>query len=554
MNFLKIFSDSFQDNWDFPAVTDIASGLTLDYGVLASRMARMHTLMTELGVHPGAKVAIYGDNSIDWATTYMAIVTSGRTAVVLPPFYTLDEVISFAGMVESEYIFIDPALWQPGADFETAPTIKLALSLDGTTLLYEGLGSPEGVKHKIARLDFSFVDRYPHGFQPQNAVAPNLPAESIVSIFFTAGTTGTPKAVMLSADSLEANIIYGMKNGFHPRRTNTLVTVSFGNIWGCVFDLMTSLASGAHVFVTPYNIPTHEVIEALKVARPHKIIISPRLVHSFIHRATRRVDKSPLGKLLKQTTLFNPLYQLLLKHKFRDLLGGKCVEVIICSDAMSPHLEWTLRRAKVNFTSVYGLTECGGIVSYTPAATWRPGTVGRIASALMEARVVPVDIPGLTPGAGELQIHGMTVMKGYFGEDELTRQVVSDDGWLSTGDIAVISAKGVISILGRIDSIIPTDQGPVFPERLELMLITQKGIRSAIVVDRDGVMTAIIEPDYDYFKRHDISRDDTTHIVAHAVNEVNRLTSLRERIVDFEVSEEPLLLTAKGTVRRYEYF
>ncbi len=554
MNFLKIFSDSFQDNWDSPALTDIASGLTLDYGMLASRMARLHTLMSELEMSPGCKVAIYGDNSIDWATTYMAVITSGRTAVVLPPYYTLDEVISFAGMVESEYIFVDPSLWQPDADFETAPTVKLALTLDGTGLLYEGPGSPEGVRNKIARLDFSFVERYPNGFQPQSAVAPNLAPEAISGIFFSAGTTGAPKAIMLSADSLEGNTIYGLKNGFHPRRTNTLVTVSFGNIWGCVFDLMVSLASGAHVYITPYNLPPREVIDALKVARPYKIIMSPRQVHSLFHRAQRNLDKSPLWKMVRRFSVLNPLYQLKLNRKFRALLGGRCVEVIICSDAMSPHLEWTLRRAKVNFTAVYGLTECGGIVSYTSAQQWRPGTVGRIASNLMEGRVVPVDIPGLPEGAGELQIHGMTVMKGYLGDDELTHQTIGADGWLSTGDIAVMSPKGVISILGRIDSIISTESGPVFPEKIELMLITQKGIRSAIVVDRDGILTAIIEPDFGYLERHDIPREEASQIVAHAVSEVNRLTSLNERIADIEISDEPLLLTAKGTVRRYEYF
>lgn len=554
MNFLKIFSDSFQDNWYSPAITDVKTGLTLEYGMLASRMARIHTLMDEIEIPPAARVAIYGDNSLDWATVYMAIITSGRTAVVLPPFYTLDEVISFAGMVESQYLFVDPAKWSVDADLETAPTIRLAISLDGTTLFYEGAESPAGVATKLAHLDISFIENHPHGFQPQNTAVPNISPEATVGIFFTAGTTGVPKAVMLSADCLEANTIYGLKNGFHPIGTNTLAAIYFGNIWGCVFDLMVSLASGAHIYVAPQVTELTTLINALKTVRPYKILLSPRKVHTLFHRAERRLDHSPFWRMCKRFVGLKPIYLMRLRHKFKSLMGGKCAEIIIGGSSVSSHLEWELRKAGVGFTAVYGLTECGGIVSYTPASQWRPGTVGRIVSHMMEGRIAPVDIPGLPEGAGELQIHGMTIMKGYYGEKELTRQTISRDGWLSTGDIALMSPKGVITILGRIDSIISTEGGPVFPEKLELMLITQNGIRSAIVVDRDGKLAAIIEPDYDYMSRHGIPRQEASNIVSHAVSETNRLVALNERISTTEISEEPLLLTAKGTVRRYEYF
>lgn len=111
MNFLKIFSDGFQDNWDYPALTDLDSGLTLTYGGLASRIQRMHMLLEALGVRPGARVAVVGRNSIDWITDYIGTITYGATVVTLPPAYDSQELISLLAEVGTEYLFIAPELY-----------------------------------------------------------------------------------------------------------------------------------------------------------------------------------------------------------------------------------------------------------------------------------------------------------------------------------------------------------------------------------------------------------------------------------------------------------
>lgn len=553
MNLLKIFSDSFQDNWEAPALTSLETGLTLDYGSLAARMARVHGLLEQFGVKIGSRVVIAGRNSVDWVTAYMSVITHGAVAVVIPPGYGPDDIVAFAGMADGEFMFIDRELWDDGVDLSMAPTLRLVLSMDTSDVLMAGPGTVSNPLLVIDRLDMNFIERYPLGFQPSNAKAPVLPPDAVVSIFFTAGTTGTPKAVMLSADSIEGNLIFGLKKGLHPAGTRTLSVVALGNIWGCVYDMMTSLASGAELCLGPVGSLSPETAKAFKRVKPRRVLLSPKLVEGLFRRTERHIEQEPFWRFISKVPLMKSLKNIVVRKSFKKLLGGKCEEIVLGCSMISPHLDWTLHKAHVRFTVVYGLVEVGGIITYTPSSQWRSGTVGGIVGSLTQCRLRPLDLPGLPEGAGELQIKGMTVMKGYYGDPDMTREVLDAEGWLSTGDIATISPQGAIRILGRIDSAIGTEGGVVFPEKLELRLLTQPGLKNTVVVERDGRLTAVIEPDRNYMTRHDIHPEDVNQLIEHAINEVNRMSPLNERINDFEISEEPLLLTPKGTVRRYEY-
>lgn len=554
MNFLKIFSDSFQDNWNAPAVTSLDTGLTLDYSSLAARFARIHTFMKQVGVQQGTRVAISGKNSIDWVTIYMSIITYGAVVVVIPPNFTADDNITFAGMVECEYMFVDRDEWNDDIDTSFAPTLKLIVSMDATEILMQGTGIQVDTRQVLDRLDLTFVEQYPLGFQSANTVSPVVAPDDVVAIFFTAGTTGTPKAVMLSADSIEGNIIFGIKKAFHPRATHTLSLLPFSNIWGCVYDMMTSLASGAHLFIGPEYAPTNDTITAFKHVKPRRVLVSPDLIHCLYHLSEQHIEEKPFWQFIGKIPLLKGLRKIVVRRSFKKQLGGKCVEAVVGGSMVSPQTARTLHKARVRFTQVYGLIEVGGIITYTPASQWRPDSAGKFAGTLTQGRIRQLDIPGLPPRVGELQIKGMTIMKGYYGDDALTAQVLDADGWLSTGDIASISPQGIIKIYGRLDSLIQTPDGNViFPEKIEMMLIDQRCIKNVVLVDRDGVLTAIVEPDGDYMKSHDILPDDVPNVIGHAIQEVNRLTRLHERIMDTEISPTPLLLTAKRTVRRYEY-
>ncbi len=553
MNFLKIFSDGFQDNWDYPALTDLDSGLTLTYGGLASRIQRMHMLLEALGVRPGARVAVVGRNSIDWITDYIGTITYGATVVTLPPAYDSQELISLLAEVGTEYLFIAPELYDKDkVDLSFSPMIRLVISIDTMQVLARRPGAVNNPEMIIAGIDQEFVSLYPYGFTPDCTTAPVVAPDSVVAVFFTSGTTRRPQPVMLMADNLEGNIIYGIKTALHPRHSSAVTSTSLGTVWGTIFNLLVPLSSGAHlsVFADVKN-PAAQA-KAFMKAKPRRIMISSLVMSRFYDYALKMHQGKRSMRWLSALPGGDKMSAGLMRLTIGRLLGGNCQELVIGYTQLGPSLSYRLRQAGVHFTVVYGLTECGGLVGYVPASNYRVGTSGRTINSLVKCRVRPVDYKGLPEKAGELEVKGMTVMKGYAGDG--SHASITSDGWLSTGDIATIGKDGDLTILGRTDTLIHLDRGVVAPEHLQTILYEMPQVAHAIVVSCDGKLKAIIHPDHDAINEmYSPGEVDVERVIHSAVAEVNRTLSFIERIDEIEVSHEPLKLTCKGTVARYHY-
>lgn len=555
MNFLKIFSDGFQDNWDNSALTDLDKGLTLSYGDLASCIQRMHMLLEALGVRQGTRIAVVGRNSIDWITCYLGAITYGATVITMPPFYDGDEMISLLADVGTEYLFIDRGMYDTAnVNLSFLPMIKFVVSIDTMHVLACRHGAVKNAEMILSGIDQEFVNMYPYGFTPDCATAPVLSPDSVVAIFFTSGTMGRPRPVMLMADNLEGNIIYGIKAALHPRHSSAVTSTTLGTVWGTIFNLLVPLSSGAHLSVFSDVKNPAAMVRAFMQAKPRRLMISTLVMSRFydyvwqVHRNKRTM------RWLSAIPGGNKMVARLMRLTMGRMLGGRCQEVIVGYTKTGPSLSYRLRQAGVHFTVVYGLTECGGLVGYVPASNYRVGTSGRTLGSLVRCRIRPVDYKGLPEKAGVLEVKGMTVMKGYAGEGDMAHAPLTSDGWLSTGDIATISHDGDLTIIGRIDTLIHLDRGVVVPEHLQSILYEMPQVAHAIVVGRAGKLTAIIHPDYDAINEmYSPGVIDVDRLIHSVIAEVNRTTSLIEHIDEVEVSHEPLKLTCKGTVARYHY-
>lgn len=553
MNYLKIFADSFQDNWERPALTQLDTGLTLDYCSVASRIARVHMLLDTLGVAEGDRVAVIGHNSIDWIINYLAAVTYGATAVTVPLFYEVDKILSMLDSVGTQYLFIDPVLLEDAPPpLQAVSRLQTVMSMDTSCVLASRSRSLAADPISIIdQVDREFSDLYYHGFQPFNIVASKSGPEATAAIFFTSGTSSAPKAVKLGADSLDGNIIYGIKNGVHPRGRASMTHGPLGTVWGTVFDMMVALASGAHLWVSD-AFDGEPLVEAMRVVKPYNLMLSWRQTRSVYNIAMARAAANPLTRLAGRVPwlrLFVPGTE---ARALSRALGGKYHELVIGTGPMNSVLANHLSRLGVRYTVAYGLTETGGLVSYTPAQDYEVGTMGDASPDIIDVRLNPSPIPGLPSSMAELQVKGLTVMKGYHGDSEATANALSPDGWLNTGDIATLKGK-TLTVLGAKDAMLMTPRGPVFPERIESILLLNPAVKQALVTLRGDEIVAILYPDAEVIERFDIASCDPEAAMESAVAEVNRLTSLSEHIDRVIVSPTPLAMTPKGTVVRYLY-
>ena len=125
---VKLYEESFKENWDLPALTDYTTGETVTYGGLAERIALTHEFFRELNVQPGAKVAVCGRDSSDWVVTYMAVITYGAVIVPILPDFNPVDITHIVNHSEAELLFVTDAIWehiQP----ENLLNIKAAISL-----------------------------------------------------------------------------------------------------------------------------------------------------------------------------------------------------------------------------------------------------------------------------------------------------------------------------------------------------------------------------------------------------------------------------------------
>ena len=165
---------------------------------------------------------------------------------------------------------------------------------------------------------------------------------------------------------------------------------------------------------------------------------------------------------------------------------------------LAPDVELFLREAGFPYAIGYGLTETSPLVAGTGPERTRyrstgpalPGTTIRIVDQNPETR------------EGEIQIKGPTVMKGYYRDPERTRQVFSDDGWLSTGDLGVMDADGFVFIKGRLKNMILGPSGKnIYPEEIEAVINECESVRESVVFEYQNRLVALVHLDYEKLQK-----------------------------------------------------
>lgn len=542
MNLLKILSDSFQDNWDLPAVTDIETGLTLEYASLAARMGRIQLLLQELGAEKNTRIAVIGENSIDFVANYMGALTMGSTVVTFPASSMSHDLIDMLSQVKTEIIFVDNSWDLSDIDLSHFYSLRHIISMDTARAIYASgmtLSKTQGI---LDTLDLTFSSHYPLGFQKRDALSPEVDPDATAAIFFTSGTTGPAKAVLLSHDNLEGNVIYGIKAQFHPRHSVAYTALSLSMVWGCVFDMIITLASGGLLSITPRATRVEKLIEYLHKARPDKILVSPRQCLALL----RHAGDVQNDVLTEEKGLFGALKRWRIRRNFNKSLGGRCRELIVAGGGVEKSLPMRMKSLGIKFSVAYGMAECGGLVSYISGDRYRPGTVGCTIQSMVKTRLSPLKWDGWLPeGAGQLELKGM-IVSGNYENDEDYPSPLTADGWLRTGDIATIDENGLISILGRIDTVIER-QGhiPFAPEYLELKLENQPSIMRALVVQRNDKLAALVWAG-------DTS-EETLAQVQSDIDEVNDMLGADPHIDEVELLPEPPIQTSKNTLMRWLY-
>lgn len=418
---------------DRPALVDAATGRATGYGELAEAVERVAGGLRRLGFRKGHVAAICAPNRPEFAIAFLAVARLGGAVTTMNPALTAPEMAK--------------QLRDSGA-IVAFTTAELA------DRLRDAAG--EGLRHVLLLGGASF-DALGRDGARAPAVAID-PAEDVVALPYSSGTTGVPKGVMLTHRNLVACLLqFGPLEGSGEGDT-TLAALPFFHVYGLVVILSLGLYRGA------------------------TLVVMPRFE---LEAALRAVERWRVTRL----PLVPPLVIRLLRNPQVAAFDLSSVRVVVSGAApLAPELAAELAtRFGVLVKQGYGLTELSPASHMHPEdpALARPGTVG-VLHPSTECRLVDpatgLDAP--EGGPGELWVRGPQVMKGYLHRPDATAETITPDGWLRTGDIGTIGADGQLAVVDRLKELIKFRGFQVAPAEVEAVLLTHPAVGDAAVIGR----------------------------------------------------------------------
>ena len=432
MNLARII-DSHPDD----RVAIISRGRPTTYGMLRDQVAHLRGGLARLGVQPGDRIALLCSNGRYFVDMYLAALGLGAVTVPLNPASPAPEIERELHTVGATVVVVEPlaaAAWSQ-VDRTLVPTVVHVVATEANT---------------VESADAVFDELLTAGSVPTVDVEP----DHLATLIFTSGTAGSPRAAMLSHGNLLSNIeqaafdvegvragdvVYGVLPMFH--------------IFGLNVVLGQALYRGATVVLVQRFDPS----TALDTIRERTVTVipgAPPLWLAFSH-----FDDAPADSFAS-------------------------VRLALTGAAKMPEEAMRRLQSKFGITLLegYGLTEAAPIVTSSAGMPQRVGSVGKVLDGIEVRLVDEHGDDALRGDAGEIWVKGPNVFAGYLHEPEATEKVLTADGWLRTGDIAVTDDDGYLYLVDRVKDLIIVSGFNVYPAEVEEVLAEHPAVKEVGVV------------------------------------------------------------------------
>lgn len=543
-NLVSYFSDAIKVNWKNPALADY-KGDGLTYGEVAQKIAKLHLLFEYNGIQRGDKISLIGKNSTSWALTYLATITYGAVIVPILPEFKPRDIHHIINHSDSVLLFVGDQILD-NLKVDEMPELKGIISLSDFSVKFT---NPQFLKN-WDEIDAIFSEHYGNNFGPDQFSFKPVENSELAVISYTSGTTGFSKGVMLSHNSLAANIRYARENMPLESGDRIVSFLPLAHAYGCSFEFLFPFSLGCHVtFLT--KTPSPQIItQAFAEIRPRLILSVPLIIEKIFKKQILPVISTPSMRILMHIPGINIFIFKKIRKKLIQVFGGNFHEIVIGGAPFSAEAEAFFRKIKLPITIGYGMTECGPLISYSSSKTSKFQSAGKKVD-MLELKIDSED-PNTT--VGEILVKGENVMLGYYKNEEATKAVIDKDGWLHTGDLGQLDKDGNIYIKGRSKTMIlgPSGQN-IYPEEIESLLNNKLGIMESLIVDDNGKLKALIYPDYETIQAKKISTKDFDEMLHHHIHEINHHLPVYMNIARFEVHPEEFEKTPKRSIKRFLY-
>ncbi len=424
------------------ALIDAATGTTVSFAELRSRIRRAAGGFAARGLAKGDVIAIYSPNTIGYPVAFHGAAHAGGIVTTVNPTYTPEELASQLRDAGARFLVtVGPLLDKATEAARRAGTVQEIFTFDaapGATPFAQLLEAPE-------------LEKGP----------PIDPAKDLVALPYSSGTTGISKGVMLTHRNLVANMVQ-LRGSYSLCRAVTekdtlMAVLPFFHIYGLVVIMNYALSKGAALVV----LPRFDLEQFLKAMQEYRVtfahLVPPILVALAKHPMVGQYDLSSLQGIMSGAAPLGAELALSVEERLGCVVGQG-----------------------------YGLTETSPVTHTAPNQRRGQSPHDSIGPSLPNTEILIADTATgqpLGPGQrGEVWIRGPQVMAGYLGQPQATAATIDKDAWLHTGDIGYVDEGGYCRIVDRVKELIKYKGYQVAPAELEAVLLTNPHIKDAAVV------------------------------------------------------------------------
>ncbi len=507
-------------------------------GLLSRKLARH--LIEDLKMEKDERIAILSESKPEYGACVFASVLAGATIVPLDIKLTTFELKSILLDAQPSIIMASQTYLETAIELKNQiPSIKTILVID------------EHSKNDNIQNIYKLPDNY-------NAKWRRRSPRSTAFIIYTSGTTGAPKGVEITYQNITSqlqDLKYALDAILPEKDIAVLSILPMNHLFEMTVGFCTFLNFGFSVYYT-HSLKPKDILGIMRDKQIQFMIVVPAFLKLLKAGIESELNNAPkltqvLFKLMYHTAKFIPCYAIkkLMFKKIHDKFGGRFIGCISGGAPLDVNVGMFFERIGIKVYQGYGLSETSPVVSVNIDKRSVLASVGRPLKHF-ETK--------LDPQTGELWLRGPSVMKGYHNQPELTAEVLDEDGWLHTGDIAKIDKDGHIYITGRIKNMIVLQGGKkVFPEEVEAVLENSEYIAECCVLgnsktfgSKDGTeeVMAVVVPKEELYKKY--SDEDVEQMVRADIKTLSQRLTQYKRPSNIMIVKTPFERTTTRKIKR----
>ena len=506
------------------------------YKEVGERIEKVQNMLLDAGVGAGDKVAILSSSMPNWGVSYFAVTTAGMVAVPILPDFTSEELDLILEHSEAKAILVSDKLYTKLSQ-KITERMNIIIRTKNLNVITQNV--TERAEKRIPEPD------------------------DLAVIIYTSGTTSKPKGVMLTHYNISMQLTVVPSLFDYNENDELLSILPLAHTYECTLGMIFPFARGARIHYMDRPPTASALMPALAKVRP-TVIPSVPLIMEKIYRGKVRptFEKNAFLRKLYSWRWSQKMLHKVAGKQLKKLFGGRMRLFAIGGAKFDTDAERFLLDARFPYGIGYGLTETAPLVAGCVGNMVRLGSTG----PALKGVEIRLDNINSETGQGEIVVKTPCCMKGYYKNEEATRDAFTEDGWFRTGDLGALDKDGWIYIKGRLKNMIVGPSGEnIYPEDIEEVLNSNRFVAESVVLEEDGKLIALVhfdttalEETYDEFKHkmavskeqialkmEEIKRD----VMNYVNSKVNRFSKI-SKVVDNEGEFEK---TPTKKIRRFVY-